>query len=510
MKFTAAAAIIALAVGASAHNTLEYEIRKGIPGLRMGKPLPPVVGKRFGKRDTATSMVVNNITGGGYYIDVEVGTPGQPMTMILDTGSSDAWVLSVDADLCNSRTLQRKYGDSCSPTYDPSKSSTYKVAVKDGFSIQYLDNSEAAGDYIYDNFKIANVTVEKLQIGLADKVAMGTGVLGIGFPENEAAADVYPNIIDQLADQGLINSRAYSLYLNDRRSSTGSILFGGIDTDKFIGELSVMSVLRSGLKYAHFAVRMTDLSVTLNGKEQSALKALSSATGTGGIGAILDSGTTLSYVPDTVSSVLVKTLNAYTDYNNTGLTFINCGLLSSDMKLTFIFNGTATIVVPVQEMVLDMLTGLEEYFPSDLPFDDVCLFGIQSTTTFGDDMATTALLGDTFLRSAYVVYDLDHKQIGMAPANWNSTETTILELSSESDFLPAATGVKDQQATTTAKPSTGGGSSTTGDGGMETVTVTATPSESAAVAMSRAGGDVILVMLLAGMFSILGGALFML
>ncbi|RKU43247.1 hypothetical protein DL546_004105 [Coniochaeta pulveracea] len=516
MKFVAAATVAALAVAVSAQKTLEYEIKKGIPGLRMGRPLPPLVGKRFGKRDTLTSMIVNNITGGGYYIDVEVGTPGQPMTMILDTGSSDAWILDVEADLCHSKTLQEKHGDYCSPTYDSSKSSTYKLAVEDGFRIQYLDSSEATGDYITDDFKIANMTIKDLQMGLADKVAMGTGVLGIGFPENVAATDKYPNIIDQLAEQGVINSRAYSLYLNDRRSATGNILFGGIDTNKFMGELSVLPIQRYGLKYSHFVVSMSDLTLTYNGQEESALQAVVNSTGVRGASAILDSGTTLSYLPDKASTILVEALNAYTDYAKTGLTFIDCGLLSSDMKLTFVFNHTTSIVVPVQEMVLDMLDGLDEYFPPDLPFDDVCLFGIQSTNSFGDDMGATSLLGDTFLRSAYVVYDLDHKQIGMAQANWNSTETQILELSSDSDSLPAATGVQDGQATTTAtdtvKPSrTAGGGSSTTDAGKETVTVTSTPVMNAARAISTAGVDVLGVMVLAGVFSIFGGGvLFML
>jgi hypothetical protein len=516
MKFTAVT-VAALAAGASAQKVVEYPINKGLPGIRMGKPLPEVVGKMFGKRDTATSVVVNNITGGGYYIDVEVGTPGQKQTMVLDTGSSDAWIVDVDADLCSDRSLQRTYGDSCSLTYDRTQSSTYKMAVRNGFSIQYLDESEASGDYIYDNFKIADVTIKGLQIGLADTVVMGTGVLGIGFPANEAAVEEYPNIIDQLADQGLINSRAYSLYLNDRRSSSGTILFGGIDTDKFIGDLKVLPILKgSGSNYTHFAVRMTSITTDNDGTTTTALQSSS------GIAAILDSGTTLSYVPDDISVELVKALNAYTDYVSTGLTFIDCGLLTSDLTITFGFgtgSTTATIVVPVTEMILDMLQGLERYFPDDLPFDDVCLFGIQSADSFGT-LATTALLGDTFLRSAYVVYDLDHKEIGMAQSNLNSTETKITELSSAGSVLPAATGAATQQTTAsptqstsptgTSSSSRGSGTSAGSDGGKETVTVTATPSGNAAGMRAGAGGDAFSVVVLAGMFSVLGGAFFML
>lgn len=53
---------------------------------------------------------LNNITGGGYYSDFSVGTPPQTVSFLLDTGSSDTWVNSVDADLCSSTTNQMRLG----------------------------------------------------------------------------------------------------------------------------------------------------------------------------------------------------------------------------------------------------------------------------------------------------------------------------------------------------------------------------------------------------------------
>lgn len=70
----------------------------------------------LGKRSTFVESIANNVTGGGYYLDVKIGTPGQDARMILDTGSSDAWVVSTRADLCGNARLQRQYGDSCGAT----------------------------------------------------------------------------------------------------------------------------------------------------------------------------------------------------------------------------------------------------------------------------------------------------------------------------------------------------------------------------------------------------------
>lgn len=71
---------------------------------------------KLSKRATFTEELVNNITQGGYFASVSVGTPGQDVTLVLDTGSSDAFVLSADADLCASETLQAYYGETCDYT----------------------------------------------------------------------------------------------------------------------------------------------------------------------------------------------------------------------------------------------------------------------------------------------------------------------------------------------------------------------------------------------------------
>lgn len=73
------------------------------------------------RRDGSIDLeAVNNVTGGGYYSEFEIGSPPQTISFQLDTGSSDTWVNSIDADLCNSETLQLQNGfcqTTC--TYNP-------------------------------------------------------------------------------------------------------------------------------------------------------------------------------------------------------------------------------------------------------------------------------------------------------------------------------------------------------------------------------------------------------
>jgi len=67
-------------------------------------------------RNTITSVLYNNVTGGSYYAEVNVGTPGQKQTLAIDTGSSDVWLLSSNADLCSDPTVSLFTGEGCGST----------------------------------------------------------------------------------------------------------------------------------------------------------------------------------------------------------------------------------------------------------------------------------------------------------------------------------------------------------------------------------------------------------
>lgn len=54
-------------------------------------------------------------------------------------------------------------------------------------------------------------------MGIATTVNMVyTGILGLGFREAEIPPGNYPNIMDVFYDQGLIGTKAFSLYLVSR------------------------------------------------------------------------------------------------------------------------------------------------------------------------------------------------------------------------------------------------------------------------------------------------------
>ncbi|KAB8275513.1 aspartic peptidase domain-containing protein [Aspergillus minisclerotigenes] len=89
--------------------------------------------------------------------------------------------------------------------------------------------------------------------------------------------------------------------------------------------------------------------------------------------------------------------------------------------------------------------------------NDACVFGVVPIT---DD--SPILFGDTFLRSAYVVYDLDQQQIAIAPTRFNSEDTNIVEIggkagSSSPNWKTAGSNAAKLTQTATGLQAPGGG-----------------------------------------------------
>jgi len=67
------------------------------------------------------------------------------------------------------------------------------------------------------------------------------GIMGVGF--GYQLDTKYYNIIDQLYVQSVTKSRAFSLDLASIDVAQGSIIFGGIDTMKYIGALEKRPII---------------------------------------------------------------------------------------------------------------------------------------------------------------------------------------------------------------------------------------------------------------------------
>lgn len=201
---------------------------------------------------------------------------------------------------------------------------------------------------------------------------------------------------------------------------SGSVLFGGVDTEKFEGPLIDLPIPAHTLGFDYLGVQLTSLDL----KDGSGVSHITSDIVRN---VVLDSGTSVIRLP---GSMAVE-INRYVGVKND---FVSCNISTCDAALEFGFGGEngASISVPMSELVMSW--GGQYVFSDG---SEACRLGIIT----GDE-SELIILGDTFLRSAYVVYNLDARRIGLAHSNWNvGGASNILEINSTNPIPGAETAL---------------------------------------------------------------------
>jgi hypothetical protein len=366
--------------------------------------------------------LLNGEGGLEYWVNITVGTPPQSLSVQLDTGSSDLWIPSTAAPIC---AMQGGVSGCPNGAFMPSKSSTYKLIAQD-FNMSYYNPEDTdSGDYISDTLVMGAARLPNMQMGLALSAVDNIGVMGISFAsgeticwENDECDRIVPTVVDQLKAANYTQRNAYSLYLNDLASDSGSILFGAIDTSRYSGPLIALPMQLDGQdNVTDFSVSLTSVSIrTADGKTQKL------STPDLAVPALLDSGTFDTELPASIANAIISGMGAVTI---DGSATVPCRYTHADATIIFGFGGPdgPQISVPMSEMVVE----------AGFTFADGsegCYLGVDAVD---ESLGGSIILGDTFLRSAYVVYDLENQVIGLAQAKYNVSE-------SESNIVPIPSG----------------------------------------------------------------------
>jgi elongation factor G len=217
-------------------------------------------------------------------------------------------------------------------------------------------------------------------------------------------------------------------------ASAGNILFGGIDTAKFEGPLTRVKLYPTHRQSAvdEFAVALTSVTaVSKSGSDK-----LGSASFPAPV--ILDSGTTVSFLPEDLVAEIYREANVITDDSGTGA--VPCSYANAQGYFSFGFGGPggAVVNVSMSELVLGVagtITG------GSHKGQDACTFGIQAVSS-----NDTFILGDTFLRSAFVVYDLVNNEAALAQTKFNVSDSNVIAFASLSATVPSSTPAPSQDA----------------------------------------------------------------
>ncbi|KAG6007957.1 hypothetical protein E4U21_005318 [Claviceps maximensis] len=368
------------------------------------------------RRRTTVSHDVDNLKT-LYYFNASLGTPPQNVRLHLDTGSNNMWVNTPESPLCEDRGVPLACFES--GTYSANASSTYKYTGS-SFDIYYADGSSSAGDYATDIMRFSDQSLSGFVFGIGYRSTSPQNILGLGYFGTELMAQPatkarpYQSLSAKFFADGLTTSNSFSLSLNDIHAPTGHILFGGLDTGRFQKPLIRVPVERINDEYSQFFITMTGLSMGYH----------ELATGTS-FAVLIDSGTSLTYLPDDLTARIYRLLSvAYSESQNAAL--VPCSLRDQNLTMTFYFSSPAAITVQLSDMILD---AHDSSTPAGTPLilggdGDACILGILPATDHAN------ILGDTFLRAAYLVFDMDRHEIALANVNPDVTHSNIVEIPS--------------------------------------------------------------------------------
>ncbi|KAI0544217.1 acid protease [Xylaria curta] len=331
-----------------------------------------------------------------YTVELAVGTPPQLVYPAIDLFANYLWLnpdcyssLSVDACCANGN-------------YDPDASTSaggLDCSRPWEFSNSY---SGASGCYVDDDIQFAGADLEDVQVGIASESwGQSAGRLGLGFG-CRGKGDL--SLVDELKSQGLIATRQFSIALGSANPSAGSeesaadvglgeLLFSGLNTRKYAGELRKMYSHPAPEGDPRYYVTLTAIGIF----DPSNCVFLDVYEPTHR--AFFDYTTIVSHLP----SVYIQTLSEFfpdATFNYTeGVYQVPCYYRSHEASVDFYFD-THTISVPLRDFILEV--------------DDICYLGAVENTE--DEVILAA-----FDLDDEAIYMAQYENCGDELINWDSS-----------------------------------------------------------------------------------------
>ncbi|KAF9273092.1 hypothetical protein BGZ68_001801 [Mortierella alpina] len=309
-----------------------------------------------------------------YYGTVMIGTPGQPLELLIDTGSSPLVISAAGCETCS--------GDG---RYDSSTSDSYMPAEGSHWSLGYQDGSKTEGTNGFDSVTIGETTAKNQVMFVATSMSPnfdGTvdGILGMSFGELTNT----PTVFETMVAQEAVSEAVFSVFLgHESTGGGGEVVFGGIDQDRIAegGDITYTDVTEA--KY--WKINVQDVlvdDVSAEGLE-----------GNPGYPAVIDTGANLMVLPGDLPEKINSKIKGSRKFDN--IWTVPC---KGTSILTFKIEGK-TFSVPAADLARE--TAVEML--------DLCHSAVQQNAN------NKMILGDAFIKNHYVVFDQKEKRVGFAP-----------------------------------------------------------------------------------------------
>ena len=357
-------------------------------------------------KSSIQSNVIAN--GGEYLMKISLGTPAVEVLGIADTGSDLTWTQCEPCEKCYKQNL---------PLFDPQQSSTYGNVPCNSSPCKALDTASCGTDkntcqygYSYgdQSFTNGDLGVETLTIGstTSRQVTLPNIVFGCGHNNDgtfsEAGSGIIGlgggplSLVSQL-NNSIGGKFSYCLVPTENSNVTSKINFGSNGLVSGNGVVSTPLVAKDPTTF--YYLTLEGISV---GNKRFAYKASSKAVASNEGNIIIDSGTTLTFLPPEFHADLVSALEKAIDAER---------VHDPRGVLSLCFRSKDDIDVPI---ISAHFTGA-----------DVKLKPINTFARMDDDLVcftmipseSLAIFGNLAQINFLVEYDLKAKKVSFLPAD---------------------------------------------------------------------------------------------
>ncbi|AES80408.1 eukaryotic aspartyl protease family protein [Medicago truncatula] len=364
---------------------------------------------------------------GLYYTKVGLGSPAKEFYVQVDTGSDILWVNCAGCTAC-----PKKSGLGMDLTlYDPNGSKTSNaVPCGDGFctdtysgpisgckqdmscpySITYGDGSTTSGSFVNDS-----LTFDEVSGNLHTKPDNSSVIFGCGAKQSGSLSSNSDEALDGIIGFGQANSSVLS-----QLAASGKVkrIFSHcLDSHHGGGIFSIGQVMEPKFNTTPLVPRMAHYNVILKDMDvdgEPILLPLYLFDSGSGRGTIIDSGTTLAYLPLSIyNQLLPKVLG-----RQPGLKL----MIVEDQFTCFHYSDKLDEGFPVVKFHFEGLS--LTVHPHDYLFlykEDIYCIGWQKSSTQTKEGRDLILIGDLVLSNKLVVYDLENMVIGWTNFNCSSS-----------------------------------------------------------------------------------------
>ncbi|PFH58589.1 hypothetical protein XA68_13467 [Ophiocordyceps unilateralis] len=321
-----------------------------------------------------------------YVADVDIGNPSQRVKMALDTGSSDVWVQSTDT-----RYRLNTHGP-WPPRYSPNASVTAHQVDKAMWNIRYADESNAVGIVYRDTLRLGDLEVKNATIQSASIMSATferetgfSGIMGLAKRLQNNIEPPEPSFLSMLRRQ--LRKPVFTVDL--RHNASSRFDFGHVDAAI---ASDGMTWLPTNASNPHWAVELDLVAWRGEGSVWMRHK----------FEAIIDTGTSLMFLPGMlVARYWAAVPGVKTSRETQGSYRFPCASEHGLPDLLIKLPGTEHIVsVPGRYL---------NYGPT-IEDPALCWGGLQSAAQLGG----SAILGDVFLKSVFVAFDVEAGRVGFA------------------------------------------------------------------------------------------------